>query len=769
MQCKSPHRGSRKQPLLAAMVVAVGVLAGCGSSDNGVTVLPVGTAKIQGAMRGFDGLPALNSLTGLGAGLSVTLQNNGHDDVTLTSNASFAFPTELAPGTAYAVTVKAQPLGQTCTVDSGSGTIDAQGTSVANVAVNCIATSSIGGGVRGLNAGETVSIISGGVITQLGANGPFALPGTSAKGTQYAVSVFTQPATGVCTVINGSGTVAENVMGLIGIQCASTAPSVKGTLTGLGAGERVELQNNAGDTIALTSDQAFAFPSNVGAGGAYGVTVSKQPVTQTCTVANGAGAIDADGDVVSNVAVTCAVSASVGGKVDGLANGSTLLLANGSVTLPVSGSGMYAFPGLQTPGVSYNVTVQSQPAGQVCVVTGGTGVVFDGASVNVGVICLSIPTTSLTLPAPVAIGGSAQGQVSVTNTSSVPVTVAASTSGDFTTNQDCATIAAGATCGIPVTFTPSAPGVANGALTLVVNRATPIVVPLSGLGAPLPGALSFGTNSLGFMSTTVGQFSAEQQIVVTNIGGSSANIGTPTASAADFTLVTNTCPAVLAPADSCTLGVRFAPTVGGLLFASLDLPYDGNVASANLSGFGAPVVAVLSGTVTGLQETFAGYPTNSQFTLLINGMLLTISANGSFTYQNNILSPNGGYSVSVGSQPSGAAGQSCTVSNGSGMFTGGVQSAPLVVTCTTPAQKKIVGTVAGLAGGTVQLSAQFTSLAVSANGTFTLLPTPGSYTMYSVTITVQPAGQTCTVSNGAGNFDPTTGLGDTAPSVICTP
>ena len=57
------------------------------------------------------------------SGLSgtVVLQDNGGDNLSVTANGSFTFATKVASGSAYSVTVKTNPSGQTCTVTSGSG------------------------------------------------------------------------------------------------------------------------------------------------------------------------------------------------------------------------------------------------------------------------------------------------------------------------------------------------------------------------------------------------------------------------------------------------------------------------------------------------------------------------------------------------------------------------------------------------------------------------------------------------------------------------
>jgi len=82
------------------------------------------------------------TLTGLPAGDTVTLQDNGGDDLTLSANGTFTFPTALPNGHAYSVTVSALSGGTSIQTTiyppvtaNGSGTIS--GASVTNVAVQC--------------------------------------------------------------------------------------------------------------------------------------------------------------------------------------------------------------------------------------------------------------------------------------------------------------------------------------------------------------------------------------------------------------------------------------------------------------------------------------------------------------------------------------------------------------------------------------------------------------------------------------------------------
>ena len=78
------------------------------------------------------------TLTGLPAGDTVTLQDNGSDNLTLSTNGTFTFPTALPNGYAYSVTVSGTSGGtpMICTLTNGSGTIS--GANVTNVAVQCL-------------------------------------------------------------------------------------------------------------------------------------------------------------------------------------------------------------------------------------------------------------------------------------------------------------------------------------------------------------------------------------------------------------------------------------------------------------------------------------------------------------------------------------------------------------------------------------------------------------------------------------------------------
>src|ERR1700752_4892949 len=104
------------------------------------------------ACGGNDETSISGNLSGLNTGASVTLQDNGADNLTLSANGPFQFATFVPGGSSYNVTVLTQPEGQVCEVTSGSGTLDAAGDPVRAVVVTCVTTASVSGTVSGLAA-----------------------------------------------------------------------------------------------------------------------------------------------------------------------------------------------------------------------------------------------------------------------------------------------------------------------------------------------------------------------------------------------------------------------------------------------------------------------------------------------------------------------------------------------------------------------------------------------------------------------------------------
>jgi hypothetical protein len=274
----------------------------------------------------------------------------------------------------------------------------------------------------------------------------------------------------------------------------------------------------------------------------------------------------------------------------------------------------------------------------------------------------SLSTTSLSFAGQTVSTSSSPQAVTLTNTGTgalTPLTI--TTSGDFAQTNNCGgSLAAGASCTINVTFTPTAGGSRTGALTLTDNAAnSPQSVSLSGTG--LPPVVSLSTTSLSFAGQTVSTSSAPQTLLLTNTG-TGALTPLTTAVSGDFAQ-TNNCGSSVAAGAACTISVTFTPTAGGNRTGALTLTDNaGN----------SPQTVQLSGTGMDFQITSS---TTSQ----------TVIAGQTATYSLT-LAPLGGFNQSVNLTCSGAPSLStCTVTPSSVTLNGTASAAVTVQVMTTAA------------------------------------------------------------------------------------
>jgi uncharacterized repeat protein (TIGR03803 family) len=159
------------------------------------------------------------TVTGLSMGDSVVLSNNGGDATTIKANGTFTFPTPIASGGQYAVTVTTLPINETCVVSGGKGTIASA--NLTSVSISCAPkTYTIGGTVTGLAAGTSITLQdNGGEAINVSSNANFTFPTALTIGAQYNVTISKQPAYQGCSVVAGSDQVVSTNITNIQIRC----------------------------------------------------------------------------------------------------------------------------------------------------------------------------------------------------------------------------------------------------------------------------------------------------------------------------------------------------------------------------------------------------------------------------------------------------------------------------------------------------------------------------------------------------------------------
>jgi hypothetical protein len=195
------------------------------------------------------------------AGTGLVLENNSGDDLSIAHDGAFTFPTLIASGKTYAVTVDLPPNSpaQTCTPAAASGTVT--NAAVNNVAITCTTnTYTIRVAVIGLTGTGLVLQDNGGDDLAVAGIGGFTFATPIASGQNYNVTVKTQPGgpTQSCTVAGGSGTITDANIADVIVTC--TGPVIA---CGDSNGVTVQHTNN------ITADETWA-----GAGTTHVVTTS---------------------------------------------------------------------------------------------------------------------------------------------------------------------------------------------------------------------------------------------------------------------------------------------------------------------------------------------------------------------------------------------------------------------------------------------------------------------------------------------------------------
>ena len=278
---------------------------------------------------GFVGSSAINnivvncgetySIGGTVSGLSGTLELMLGDDIDtlrVAGNGEFVFDAELSLQEEYGVTITEQPAGQTCTIENGSGSVTSD---VTNITITCndiqIPLYSVGGTVSGLDGGDLELSLNDEENLTVVENGAFTFNTTLGQSSLYEVTVVSSPAGYLCEVVNGSGAINAQSVTTVAVTCTVGSNRVRGTVSGLGAGVQLTLNEGISgtETITVQQDGNFEFQGLFFPNNQYAVMVTGTLGAERCLVSNGAGDF-ANGD--ANVTVNCAVfpgSISAGG------------------------------------------------------------------------------------------------------------------------------------------------------------------------------------------------------------------------------------------------------------------------------------------------------------------------------------------------------------------------------------------------------------------------------------------------------------------------
>ncbi len=228
-----------------------------------------------------------------------------------------------------------------------------------------------------------------------------------------------------------------------------------------------------------------------------------------------------------------------------------------------------------------------------------------------------VPSAIVSLsPASLTFGSQLVGTTSsaqtITFSNGGSVTLALSSiaaDGDFTQTSNCpASILAGGQCSIQVTFRPTAAGTRAGVLTIADDApGSPHWVTLSGTGTQP--VMSLSTSGLTFADQGVGTASAPQAVAVSNLGTAPLEIDGISVGG-DFEAANN-CSSAVAPGGSCSIQVRFRPTVLAPRAGTLEISHNASGSPSTVSLAGQGVLAFALSSSRPEQYVLHGTPTAS--------------------------------------------------------------------------------------------------------------------------------------------------------------
>jgi uncharacterized repeat protein (TIGR03803 family) len=294
---------SRLVPVLL-LFLALSACGGGGGGGGGSSCFNAAGSAFCGTV---SGLPANHAVT-----LDLETSDLGGATITLSANGPFTydFQYQLHTLTHWTIAVPTQSSDTTCTVDSIGTNIGSVGitTSVTGIVITCSPAVyyTVGGTLTGLSSGGRLTLedsIGTGLDTlTVTANGPFTFA-TPIRGLidSYSVGVDTQPTGQLCAVTNNEALHTQITGNVTNVQ-VTCGDTVGGSLTGLRSGGRITLLDNGGDSLVVTANGAFTFPSGVAAGQPYAVTVGTQPTGEYCSVTSGNGSVSGP---INSVQVAC--------------------------------------------------------------------------------------------------------------------------------------------------------------------------------------------------------------------------------------------------------------------------------------------------------------------------------------------------------------------------------------------------------------------------------------------------------------------------------
>jgi hypothetical protein len=418
--------------------------------------------------------------------------------------------------------------------------------------------------------------------------------------------------------INSSGNPTNPYTGFVAcLNAAGSALAYSTYLGGTFVAEANAIAVDSADNAHVGGGSLAGFPTvnpiqaNNGVG-AFVVMISPPPaVTLLPTSLNFGTLLGGTTSATQSVTLTPLSNAKV--NLSSIATSGDFALATTATSCPYTG-GTLAAGATCTIDVTFTPTATGTRPGTVTVTYTGEGSPEAIALSGVGIVAAAnVSPASLTF-ANQDVGSSSSPQVvTLSNPSTIPLTVSTVTiSSGWTQSNNCtAAVAANSSCSVDVSFQPTVYGPQTGTLTFTdYANNSPQTVTLS--GTALAPVVDLSATMLSFAGQTVSTASAPQTITLTNTGNGALTPFTITETG-DFTQ-TNTCGGSVAAGANCSISVTFKPTAGGSRSGALTLTDNASNSPQTIQLSGTGMDFQMSSSTTS-QTVTAGETANYSLTL----------------------------------------------------------------------------------------------------------------------------------------------------------
>ena len=205
-------------------------------SLNGTTINPISTDVTNLSITCTPLQYSLKvTISGLMGSTTVGLSNGTDSLISGNSTAAKTLSALVSYGATYNALVSTQPIGQTCTIANGNGTM---ATSDITLSVSCVPNNYTVGGTASGNTSPITALNNSGNAITAAINGSFTFTPQS-YGSTYSVTISPQPTDQVCLVFNNWGNVGTSNITNVTITC-SQIQGIVSTLAGTGVASSLD-------------------------------------------------------------------------------------------------------------------------------------------------------------------------------------------------------------------------------------------------------------------------------------------------------------------------------------------------------------------------------------------------------------------------------------------------------------------------------------------------------------------------------------------------